>query len=262
MKRWMLLPLVVLMLWPASVAAQDEAQEEANSLTWWAVFTEHVSPANVEAYEAMAAEGHELMEANAPEGLVYYTLSGAETGYSFAIPMAGMADFMKLNEQWMGMINAIGWDTWEAMSSKSDVLVDHGSLNFYVEMPDQSYHPEGFAESMDSKLLRHYDWLYPKYGMEEEFNELMKEWVALYEENGLETGWTAYQAVSGDNLPMVVLITPAESAGAYYTMSEEIDEMLGEAGEEMMMKSLAMMRNFEHNEAWFRPELSIVPDEM
>ena len=68
--------------------------------------------------------------------------------------------------------------------------------------------------------------------------------------------------MTGEDLPLVVLITPAESAGAYYMMSDEVDEILGEAGQELMMKSMGMMRKFEHNDAMFRPELSLLPDEM
>ncbi len=256
MKRWMLLPLAALISMPASLAAQ----EEESSPTWWAVFTEHVAPANVTAFEENSAAMHELIMANAPEEMVYYTLSSPETGYSYAIPMESMTDFMKLNEQWMGMVNQIGWEKWEEMSASD--LVEHSSMNFYVEMPEGSYHPEGFVESMPDQPVRHYDWLYPKSGMEDEFGKVLKEWAALYAEHGIESGWTAYQAVSGDDLPLIVLITPATSAGAYYMMSDEVDEVLGEAGQALMMKSMEMMRKFEHNEAMFRPDLSLVPDEM
>ena len=204
MKRWMLLPLAVLMFLPANLAAQEDAAP-----TWWAVFNEQVAPANVAAFEANSAAMHELIVANAPADMVYYTLSGPEIGYTYAIPMASMADFMKMNEQWMGMVNQIGWEKWQEMQASD--LVEHSSMNFYVEMPDQSYHPEGFVESLPDKPFRRYDWLYPKSGMEADFNEMLTEWVALYSELGLEGGWTAYQAVTGDNLPLVVLITPATS---------------------------------------------------
>jgi hypothetical protein len=255
MKRWMLLPLAVLMFLPANLAAQEDAAP-----TWWAVFNEQVAPANVAAFEANSAAMHEVILANAPEGMVYYTLSGPESGYSYAIPMESMADFMKMNEQWMGMVNQIGWEKWEEMQASD--LVEHSSMNFYVEMPDASYHPEGYMESLPDKPVRHYDWLYPKPGMETEVNEMLKEWVAMYAEHGIDSGWTAYQAVTGEDLPLVVLITPAETASAYYMMSEEVDEMLGEAGQELMMKSMSMLRKFEHNEQTYRPDLSLVPDEM
>jgi hypothetical protein len=147
------------------------------------------------------------------------------------------------------------------MSAKADPLVEKRAMNFFVEMPDQSYHPEGFEEAMADRPARHFDYLYPKSGMEDEFRDVMKEWVAMYEKAGLDAGWTAYQAVSGDDLPMVVLITPATSAGAYYMMSEDVDERLGQEGQQLMVKSLGMMRNFEHADAEFRPELSVLPSD-
>ncbi len=253
MRRWMVLPLAFLMAAPASLAAQ-----EGDSPTWWAVFTEQVAPENVAAFEEASAKMHEVIVANAPEGMVYYTHASPEMGYSYGIPMSGMADFMDMNAQWMGMVDQIGWENWEAMSA--DHLVENRTMNFYVELPDLSYHPAGYAESLADKPVRHFDWLYPKPGMETEFNEVMMEWVALYEEMGIESGWTAYQAVSGDDLPLIVLITPATSASAYYLMSEEIDASMGEKGQDLMMRSMALMRKFEHEEAQFRPDLSVMPE--
>jgi hypothetical protein len=254
MNRWIAVPLAVLTLWPGTARAQEQA-----SPTWWAVFTEWVAPDNVMAFEEASAEMHEAIVANAPEGMAYYTLSGPETGYMYAIPMESMTDFMTLNEQWMGMVEKVGWDKWDEMSAKADPLVEKRAMNFFVEMPDGSYHPDGFEEAMADRPARHFDYLYPKPGMEAEFNDVMKEWVALYEKNGLDAGWTAYQAVSGEDLPLVVLITPATSAGAYYMMSEDADERLGQEGQELMMKSLGLMRDFEHSDAEFRPELSVLP---
>ena len=94
MKRWMLLPLAVLMLMPASLAAQEDA-----SPTWWAVFTEQVAPANVAAFEESSAATYEVIKANAPDDMVYYTLSGFETGYMYAIPMESYEQFMEIGQQ-------------------------------------------------------------------------------------------------------------------------------------------------------------------
>lgn len=255
MRRWMLLPLAVLMLMPASLVAQEEAAP-----TWWAVFTEKVAPANVMAFEESSAAMTELIKANAPADMVYYTHSGPETGYMYAIPMTGLGDFMKLNEQWMGMINEIGWEKWEEMSA--DHLVDNREMNFYVELAEQSFHPEGFAEAMAEKPFRRFDRLYPKSGMEDEFNDVLKEWVAFYSEHGLEAGWTAYQAVSGDDLPLVVLITPAASASAFHLLGEKEEAVMAEAGMELWAKTMEMLRGYEANDATFRPELSMIPEEM
>ena len=104
MKRWFWLPLAVLMLWPAAAVAQ----EEEYSPTWWAVFTEQVAPSNVAAFEEASAAMYEVIKANAPEGMVYYTLSGPETGYMYAIPMDSYEQFMEIGQKWEGMVEQIG----------------------------------------------------------------------------------------------------------------------------------------------------------
>lgn len=254
MKRWFWLPLAVLMLWPATAAAQ----EEDSSPQWWMVFTEEVAPENVAEFEANSAAMTELIKAHAPEGMVYFTHSSPEKGFSYAVPLeGGMAGFETLNEQWMGMVQEIGWEKWKEMAGTG--LVEHSTANFYVERPDLSAMSDETQAMMPEMPVRHFDWLYPTPGMEEEFEAKMKEWVAVYTEQGIEPGWLAYQAVTGDNLPMYVLLTPAKTASEYYSMSEKIDEMLGEAGQKLMMESMAVMRDFEHNEAYFRPDLSMLP---
>lgn len=256
MKRWYWLPLAVLMMSPAAAVAQEEAE----SPTWWAVFTEKVAPENVAAFEKNSAEMIEVIREHAPEGMVYYTMSGPEMGFSYAIPMESIADFGKMNDMWMSMVNEIGWEEWKSMQASD--LVEHYTMNFYVERRDLSYMPEALESAMPERPVRHMDWLYPKSGMEEEFEAAMKEWVEMYADHGLETGWIAFQAVSGENLPMYVLMTPAETTSGYYAMSAEVDEMLGEEGQMLMQKSMALMRDFEHNEGFARPELSLLPDEM
>ena len=57
-----------------------------------------------------------------------------------------------------------------------------------------------------------------------------------------------------------MLITPATSASAYYLMSEDIEAKMGEKGQDLMMRSMALMRKFEHEEAQFRPDLSVMPE--
>jgi hypothetical protein len=90
----------------------------------------------------------------------------------------------------------------------------------------------------------------------------MKEWVAFYAEHGLEAGWTAYQAVTGEDLPLVVLITPAESASAFHALAEQEEAVVYESGMEMWKKSMDMLRGYESTDATFRPDLSLVPEEM
>ena len=256
MKRWTLLPLALLMLWPAKIVAQ----EAESGPTWWAVFSDQVETSNIAEYEAIAAEFRAMVDGHTPDGMVYFTLSGPEDGYMYAVPLASMAEFTEMGAKWEVMVDEIGRETVEAVNAKSTALVSHSALNFYVERRDLSYYPDALEAASAEMPMRHFDWLYVEPGKESEFEAIMKEWVGLYEEHGIETGWLANQAVTGDDLPMFVLITPADGMAAWATENEAVDAMLGEADDELIQRSLALMRAYKPTNAMFRPELSVLPE--
>lgn len=256
MKRLTLLPLALLMLLPAKMAAQEA---EAGP-TWWAVFTDQVEVSNIAEYEAVAAEFRAMVDGHVPDGMTYYTLSGPEMGYGYAVPLSSLAAFTEMGAKWEAMVDEIGRETVEAVNAKSTALVSHGSMNFYVERRDLSYYPDALEVASATMPMRHYDWLYVEPGKESDFEAILKEWVDLYTEHGIETGWLAFQAVTGDDLPMFVLINPADGMAAWATESEAVDAQLGDADDELVQRSLALMRAYKPTNSTFRPELSVLPE--
>lgn len=256
MKKWTLFPLALLMLWPANIAAQ----EAESGPTWWAVFSDQVATSNIAEYEAVAAEFRAMVDGHTPDGLVYFTLSGPEDGYMYAVPMANMAEFTVIGAKWEAMVDDIGRETFDAVDAKSSALVSHRTMNFYVERRDLSYFPDALEAASADMAMRHFDWLYVQPGKESEFEALMKEWVELYEEHGIETGWVAHQAVTGNDLPMFVLITPADGMAAWATESEAVDALLGDSDDDLLQRTLALMRAYKPTNATFRPELSVLPE--
>ena len=259
MKSWMSLPLVLLMLWPIPAAAQEE---ETEGPTWWAVFSEHVQPSMIDQFEASSAEFMEVIRANAPEDMTYYTLSGPQTGYMYAIPMDSYEQFMEIGEKWESMVEKIGRDKWAEMEAKGSAGVTHRELAFYVERADLSYWPETPRLTMDEATMRHYDYVYPIPGKEQELEAVMGEWIELYKSHGANSGWTVYQAFSGEDLPMYVIGTLATSRADYEEDGNRLDEMMGDADDALWEKTRNLMRKFDHTDAWVRPDLSLVPDDM
>ena len=258
MKRWIVFPLAVLMLWPASLAAQED---EAYSPTWWAVFSEQVAPANVAAFEESSAAMYEVIKANAPDDMVYFTLSGPETGYMYAIPMDSYEQFMEIGQQWEGMVEQVGREEWMEMDAAGSKFVTSRSMALFIERMDLSYAPEAPRLTMEAPM-RHYDYLYPVPGKEQDLEAVMREWIELYASQGVDSGWMVYQAFSGDDLPLYVIGTLAMDRGDYEADGDRLDEMFGEADDALYEKAGSLLRKFEHKDAWFRPELSLMPEEM
>ena len=178
----------------------------------------------------------------------------------YAVPLANLAEFTEMGVKWEAMVEDIGRETYDEVDARSSALVSHRTLNLYVERRDLSYDPDGLDAVSDDMPMRHFDWLYVEPGKESEFEAIMKAWVDLYEEHGIETGWVAQQAVTGNDLPMYVLITPAAGMAAWATENEAIDAALGDADDELIQRSLALMRAYKPTNATFRPELSVMPE--
>jgi hypothetical protein len=247
------------MLWPAPATAQEEVQAGP---TWWLVISEQVKPAMQEQYETASAEIMELVRANATDDIMFYTLSGSETGYVFAIPMAGMESFTKVNAAWEAMVEEAGRDEWMEISSRSDEAVTSRSMNFFVERSELSYEPASPRLTEEEAVMRHYDWIYVTPGKDSDLEGIFREWVELYKANDVDSGWTTFQAVTGNDLPLYVISTPAASRADYETNGDQLDELLGEAQEDLMNRGWVLMRDFKHNDAWMRPDMSVVPEGM
>lgn len=260
MKRWMSLPLAVVLLWPMAAVAQEG--EEPASPGWWAVFSEMVEPAMVDEFEASSAEMMEIIRANAPEGMTYYTLSGPKVGYMYAVPLESYEDLMQVGAKWEGMVDKVGRDKWMEMDAKGAKAVSNRSMALYVERLDLSYQPDSPRLTPEEAPMRHYDYVYPVPGKEQALEALMREWIELYRSNGADSGWMVYQAFTGEDLPLYVLSTLAMNRGDYEADGERLDEMFGEADDELWLKTRALMRKFDHTDAWMRPELSLMPDDM
>lgn len=258
MKRWMSLPLTVLMLWPATAAAQEDEEGPR----WWAVFSEHVQPAMVDQFEAVSAENMEVIRANAPEDMVYYTLSGPQTGYMYAVPMDSYEQFMEIGEKWEAMVEKVGREKWAEMDAKGSEGVTSREMNLYIERADLSYVPESPRLTMEEAPMRHYDYIYVVPGKEAEMTAVLKEWVELYKSHDADSGWMVYQAFSGEDLPMMVISTVAKSRADYEEDGNRLDELMGDADDALWAKTRVLMRKFDHTDAWMRPELSLVPEGM
>ena len=110
--------------------------------------------------------------------------------------------------------------------------------------------------------MRHYDYIYPIPGKEQEVEALFREWVQLYRSGNADSGWMVYQAFTGEDLPLYVLGTVAMSRGDYEADGDRLNEMFGDVDDALMQKTWSLLRHFEHKDAWFRPELSLLPEEM
>jgi len=237
------------------VAAQDEEAKPEMSL----VIIEKVKLSMSMQYEEATKEMCALLtEHDADPNLVgFFALSGPEIGYVFVIPLQdGFSSMKPTRENWMATIESIGKDRWEALADKADACVESRAMIHSVYREDLSYTPKNPSLEEEDIDFVQYEFLYTFPDKEDEFEEIAKEWKALYTRKGITTGWHVYERITGDDLPVYVVAEGARSAADYHTTSAAVKEQLGDAGQALGEKSSKLIRKVESKVGYARPDLS------
>ena len=187
----------------------------------------------------------------------FFTLSGPELGYVYVIPLPeGFSSMKSTHENWKATIDSIGRDRWLAIADKADACVESRAMVHSVFRDDLSYTPENPSLAEEDINFAQYEFLYTFADTKDEFEEIAKEWKALYTRKGITTGWHVYERITGDDLPVFLIAKVARSEVDYHTTHAAIREQLGEAGEALGMRSSKVIRKIESKVGYPRPDLS------
>ena len=140
--------------------------------------------------------------------------------------------------------------------AKADAATVNRERLFTKHRAELSYTPENPAlKSEDVKFLN-YMFMYVTPGQEETFEEVAKEFVAIYKKNCIDTGWTVYQSVTGADLPLFVIVETGKSRAEFAANEERIETMLTEQTKELGKKATLCIRKVVRKEGYPRPDLS------
>ena len=184
------------------------------------------------------------------------TVVGPELGYVFVMPIENWAGMDQMHANWTEAIEAIGEDRFEDIIAPAVDAMDHIEVFQVVRRNDLSYTPENPRLKPDEVKYIHYGFYYALPGKGEELEAIAKEFVELYKSKGIDTGWSLYQSVTGNDLPLYVVAHGAKSLTDYYTHREKLTEQVGEEGKKISAKVGATVRKMEYKEGTLRPDLS------
>ena len=136
----------------------------------------------------------------------------------------------------------------------------HQHRNFVaVFHPSLSYKPEELQEPGNN----YREWMYLYYDDkdQEAMMAVMKEWKALYEQKGVDLGYTIYSAGFGHYGPVLVVHTWAKNEADMARKSEEAQTKLGEERMELLGKTMPYIQKQESKRGWFMEEYSYMPQQ-
>ena len=238
--------------------AAQEAEESANKL--FTVHEDVVKPSMVAEYEKATKAFQEALAKHDMPGLQNVVVQNDQMVYSYLTEIENMAT---LDERpFRDLKEKMGDEAFDAMfDAYKGTYVSH--RNYMIRLrADLSYMPEGAADGGGGEMnFRHFDFAHFNPGKSDEAREIAKEWVTLYESKKSPMGFRTYTGDLGTNISTYTWVRWAKSAADFYTQEEKNRELLGEEGENLWNRTLAVMDKFEHNNGRVRLDLSYIPKE-
>lgn len=248
--------LVLAAAFPVTLAAQEgeEGYERGQlySVTTWEVLPAHAMKWEEAIKQVVAA----AREADSPYNW-YFWQEGSK--YTIVFPVGNFAYFDD-PEQWMRSIEGTPGEPLmqEAMAAFPTIDATVVSDELVEEKPEWSYGVEGWGPDRIKYGVIFVVW--PRTGMNEEFAQLNKDWVAFNDELGYPYPYTAHEVHFGAATSRTVYVTYVDDLSEFYgennTMKMIEAHDMGEQWEPLIGRFMEVAERFEEHTIMFRPDLS------
>jgi hypothetical protein len=246
---------------PGSAFAQEGSEEGYERGQLYSVATFDVPPA-----KAAAWEGHlqKLAEAAVTAQIPYrWVIWQSGSRYTLAFPIDNFAYFddpMQFVRAFSG--TPVEEDAMAAMNGLQQIPVPIVAEELVEHKADWSYEVEGFG--YNDMAYAHIDVMWPTPGMDEKFEELNKEWIAMFTDVAYPYPYAAHAVHFGD-VERVVYFTFCDDLGKFYGENSperyfEAQEM-GERAQKAEELFAAAVQRWEHYDAMLRRDISYWPVE-
>lgn len=237
------------------------AQNDAPKGQLFTVHEDIVIPSMMGKYEKAAKNLAEMVTKQNVTSLSYTAANMQNFVYFYFAPVENMDGVDKMGAGWSDLEKKAGKQNLDAAMKQFDgCYLSH--KNYMVRMrPEFSYKPEYGANNADGMLFRHWDFYYIHPGMENEADDIAKEWVALNKKIDLPEGYRLYSGAYGSDTPVFIVTQSAKNAAEFYAKQDAWLKKAGDEGKALWMKTWNVVRKYESVDGRIRPDLSVLPME-
>lgn len=238
-------------------SALSLAAEEAPRL--FVVHQEIADPSRIADYEAttkefVAALGQHKISSFP---LNFEVVQLDDFSYFYVSPMTGgYADLGKIPQTFAEVAGKLGPEKFGDLMRRSGETYSSWNDLVILERGDLSYQPEKPRLKPEEHRAVRYELYYLKPGREAEAEEVCRAWAAIAKAKGLANGFTVYQAVLGNDLPALAVVSFGRSELDLATEQEGLRKALGADIETLYKKTWPLVRRFDVKIGTLRPDLS------
>ncbi len=179
----------------------------------------------------------------------------------YVMPLTSFADMDRVGGEFMAMEQA-GGDAWKQLMAQNGATTVKADEWVLARLADASYAPAEPAVAMEQAKVFRWDFYYLEPGKESEAVELAKDVKALYEQKGSHDSWDLFQAITGSDMPYLVVGIPGTSPADIEARGAATHAAMGDAWTQVEQRISTVVRSTRSVYAWARPDLSIPPPGM
>ena len=176
--------------------------------------------------------------------------------YHLRIAVEGYGDFEKYGESWNSVRTKMGAEKNDLLYEKLAETYESYTSHFVRRRHDLSYIPENPRLKEEERNYVFIDRLFVKSSKEKEFEELMKELLALEKKKNISETIIAGKGASGQNLPFYNFALIAKNDIDFFGHNQKMWELLGEEGRDIFNNLFNYVRSREFFRLTFCPDLS------
>lgn len=245
-RRIVFLAIVVL-----SVCLAAGAQEKPQMML---IFEDVVVPAELDHYVEGSKKFFEKMVEADPDAEWRASMTD-DLHVLYAMPIENFADLDEMYGMMEKMIASVGQEKFVQWMEESGKTFRYTDAYVVLQRDDLSYHPETMVPREEVKVLE-FNFYHLRPGQDHAAEQLAKDYVAAMTDKGIESGFTLFQLIFGPEMPGIAVVVPARSRDELEAATRTFEEKMGEEGEALMKRSLAITREFDRKVAFVRPDLS------
>ena len=248
----------LLLLAAVTLSGQTPAAPATPAPQYFLIHEEVARPSMVAQYESVTRD---LLNAFTEKkadpkvfGMRLYT--SPDFHYYYVVPISSWAAMDAFPASWASISQAVGKDRWKDLMLRGNSAMS--SYNEYVIMrrDDLSYVPANPRVPVQDRMYAHWSFYYVDAAHTDDIEQVAKDFVALYKSKNLDTGFTVYQVMSGNDLPLYIVSSAGRNAADYWANDERVNAILGNDVRPLQARAASYTRKLEMREGRLRPEMS------
>jgi hypothetical protein len=180
--------------------------------------------------------------------------------YYYLIPVNDFTDIGNLFNATTEFLGRASTE-WKAVYAKFVGVVQSSSFSVFTLTPELSYVPTSPRLKPGEGNFVILDVWYVTVGKEEEFENHIKDLVALMKKRNITDRWDALVGGIGTEQPLYEFVAHDTTMADFWTHNAEMWKALGKEGSTLFEQLQACTRKREWKFEWYQPELSYTPKE-